>query len=83
VNRLDRKSLRFHQKVRAGFLDLAKHHPTRIKVVSARASKETVARAVARAVTPMLNKIRRSAARNRPAADRLSPQTSQARHAIR
>lgn len=83
LNRLDRESLRFHQKVRAGFLDLAKRHPTRIKVVSARASKETVARAVARTVTPMLDKIRRRTARNRPAADRLSPQTSQAHHAVR
>ena len=39
TNRLDRESLRFHRKVRAGFLDLAKRHPTRIKVLSARASK--------------------------------------------
>ncbi|MFZ1764037.1 MAG: dTMP kinase, partial [Nitrospira sp.] len=71
------------QKVRAGFLDLAKHHPKRIKVLSARTSKETVARAVARAVTPMLGHIRRGVDHNRPAASRPSPQKSQARHAIR
>ncbi len=82
-NRLDRESLRFHQKVRAGFLDLVKRHPKRIKVVSARASKETVARAVARIVAPMLSKIRRGTDNNRPAAGRPSPQKSQARHALR
>jgi len=83
LNRLDRESLRFHQKVRAGFLDLAKHHPKRIKVLSARTSKETVARAVARAVTPMLGHIRRGIDHNKPAASRPSPQKSQARRAVR
>lgn len=83
TNRLDRESLRFHQKVRAGFLDLAKHHPARIKVIPARASKETVARAVARIVAPMLDRmIRRqdsasTATRTRP------PRTTQVRHALR
>ncbi|MBS0172270.1 MAG: dTMP kinase [Nitrospira sp.] len=59
TNRLDRESLQFHQKVRAGFLDLAKRHPRRVKIVPARASKETVARTVARIVTPMLDRLRR------------------------
>ncbi|MCS6290516.1 MAG: dTMP kinase [Nitrospira sp.] len=83
LNRLDRESLRFHQKVRAGFLDLAKRHPTRIQVLSARAPKETVARAVARAVRPLLGHIRRSIDHTRPAASRPSSQKSQVRHAIR
>ena len=82
TNRLDRESLRFHQKVRAGFLDLAKRHPARVKVVSARASKETVARAVARVVTPLLDRmIRRLDSRS--AMTRTKPRTSQARHALR
>ncbi len=60
TNRLDRESLRFHQKVRAGFLDLAKRHPARIKVIPSRASKETVARAVARIVAPVLKRAHRA-----------------------
>ncbi|ULA66686.1 MAG: Thymidylate kinase [Nitrospira sp.] len=60
LNRLDGESLRFHRKVRSGFLDLAKRHPTRMKVVPARASKETVARAVARIVAPMLHRVHRA-----------------------
>ena len=83
LNRLDRESLRFHQKVRDGFLDLAKRDPARIKVLSARASKESVARAVARAVTPMLGKIHRGVGHNRPAASRPASQKSQVRHAVR
>ncbi|MDR4479761.1 MAG: dTMP kinase [Nitrospira sp.] len=83
TNRLDRESLRFHQKVRAGFLDLAKRHPTRIKVLSARTSKETVARAVARVVAPMLGRVRRLADDHKSALDSPSPRRSQARHALR
>ncbi len=82
TNRLDRESLRFHQKVRAGFLDLAKRHPARVKVVSARASKETIARAVARAVTPLLDRmIRRQDSRS--AMTHTKPRTAQVRHALR
>lgn len=82
TNRLDRESLRFHQKVRAGFLDLAKRHPRRVKIVSARPSQESVARAVARIVSPMLNQLRQqdacsSAPRTEP------PRTVQVRHALR
>lgn len=82
TNRLDRESLRFHQNVRAGFLDLAKRHPRRVKIVSARASRDAVARAVARIVTPMLNRLRRQDAGS--AAPRTKPpRTSQVRHALR
>jgi len=82
TNRLDRESIRFHQKVRAGFLDLAKHHPARMKVVAARGSKETVARAVSRIVTPMLNRLHRP---RRQAATRpsLPSRATEAAHAVR
>jgi dTMP kinase len=82
TNRLDRESLRFHHKVRAGFLDLATRHPKRMKVVPARASKETVARAVTRIVAPMLSRVRQ--AMNEAAGSRTSsPRTPKARHALR
>lgn len=83
LNRLDRESFRFHQKVRGGFLDLAKRHADRIKVLSARTSKETVARAVVRAVTPMLSNMHRGMDRDRPATGRPSLHKLQAPHAIR
>ena len=82
TNRLDRESLRFHQKVRAGFLDLAKRHPARMKVVPARASQEIVARAVTRIVAPLLHRVHRidhRAAKPRTA----SVDTTQVRHALR
>ncbi len=82
LNRLDRESLRFHRRVRAGFLDLAKRHPRRIQIVSARASRETVARSVTRIVTPLLDRPGRE--NSRSAASRLQPsRTSQVRHAVR
>ncbi|HNA87513.1 MAG TPA: dTMP kinase, partial [Nitrospira sp.] len=82
TNRLDRESLRFHQKVRAGFLDLAKRHPARIKVIPSRGSKETVARAVARIVAPALNRIHRADHQTaKPRAT--SSHTTQVRHALR
>ncbi len=82
-NRLDRESLQFHRKVRAGFLDLAKQHPKRIKVVSAGSAQDTVARTVAHIVAPVLNTHRRRAARNSPSPHNPILRTSQARHAIR
>ena len=82
TNRLDRESLRFHQKVRAGFLDLAKRYPARMKVVPARASKEAVARAVARIVAPLLNRVHRTDAQT--ATPRSTPSHhTQVRHAAR
>ncbi|HNL91084.1 MAG TPA: dTMP kinase [Nitrospira sp.] len=82
TNRLDRESLRFHQKVRAGFLDLAKRHPRRMHIVSARASQETVARAVIRTVAPALSRLRGQ--HGRPATPPATPpRTTQVRHALR
>lgn len=82
-NRLDRESLRFHRKVRAGFLDLAKRHPKRMKVIPARAAKETVARAVAQVVAPMLNAVRRRPEEDSRSPRNSSPRLSQAHHALR
>ncbi len=42
VNRLDLESLSFHEKVRAGYLLLAKSFPKRIKVIDASQRKEEV-----------------------------------------
>ena len=82
LNRLDGESLRFHRKVRSGFLDLAKRHPTRMKVVPARASKETVARAVARIVAPMLHRVHR-ADTHTAAPHAATSRAAQVHHALR
>jgi len=42
-DRLDQESLSFHQRVRRGFLALAKQHPKRIQKVDARQSPQTLA----------------------------------------
>ncbi len=42
-NRLDQESLRFHQRVRRGFLALAKEHPKRIQTIDARQSPHALA----------------------------------------
>ena len=81
-NRLDRESLQFHRKVRAGFLDLAKRNPGRMKVVPAGATQEAVARAVALTIAPMLSKHRCGAMKNSPSPRTQSPRLSQARDAL-
>jgi dTMP kinase len=45
-NRLDRETERFHARVRAGFLALARREPRRIKVVDAAQSPDSVAASV-------------------------------------
>ncbi len=42
-NRLDRESISFHQRVRRGFLALAKEHPTRIQRIDATRSPQVLA----------------------------------------
>jgi dTMP kinase len=42
-NRLDLETKRFHTKVRAGFLALAKREPRRIKTIDARQSPDAIA----------------------------------------
>lgn len=45
-NRLDREAERFHKKVRAGFLQLARREPRRIKIVDAQHPPDSVAATV-------------------------------------
>ena len=82
-NRLDRESLPFHRKVRAGFLDLARQNPRRMKVVPAGSAQDTVARTVVHIVAPLLSTYRRRVAGHSPSARNPILRTSQARHAIR
>ena len=83
-NRLDRESLQFHRKVRAGFLDLAKRDPRRMKVVPAGAVQDAVARAVAHTVAPDAQQAPPPHS-GRPAVTTctLTSSSSQARHALR
>jgi dTMP kinase len=83
TNRLDRESLRFHRKVRAGFLDLAKRDPKRVKIIPARAAKDLVARSVAQIVVPVLNRHHRDVTGDSPSRGRHEPHTTRARHAVR
>lgn len=50
-NRLDQETERFHKKVRAGFLALAKKEPQRIMLIDASSSLESVERKVEHCVT--------------------------------
>jgi len=61
-NRLDREAERFHKKVRAGFLQLARREPRRIKVLDARQPPDLVA---ATMETLVLDWLRTSRARDR------------------
>jgi dTMP kinase len=46
-NRLDQESLKFHRRVRRGFLSLAKENPQRIQTLNARLPPDTLAAQVA------------------------------------
>ncbi|WP_018753504.1 dTMP kinase [Paenibacillus sanguinis] len=54
VNRLDMESLHFHQKVREGYLLIAKMYPERIRIVDASRSKEQVAAEIRRQLSATL-----------------------------
>lgn len=82
-NRLDRESLQFHRKVRAGFLDLAQQNPGRMKIIPAGGTPEKVARAVARSITPMLSRYRPDTLQPRSAPRPPSPPSPRTRHALR
>lgn len=56
LNRLDREATQFHERVRRGFLDLAKREPRRIKVLNAAAEAEAVAEAVTALVRRFLQR---------------------------
>ena len=57
-NRLDLETERFHTKVRAGFLALAKREPRRIKTIDARQSPDAIARQVETLVLDQLRSLR-------------------------
>jgi dTMP kinase len=57
-NRLDLEAKRFHTKVRAGFLALAKREPRRIKTIDARQSPDAIARQVETLVLDRLGSLR-------------------------
>lgn len=54
-NRLDRESVTFHERVRRGFLALARQHRKRIKKVDAKQSPDGVARVVESLVQRLLS----------------------------
>lgn len=62
-NRLDRENTRFHQKVRAGFLALARREPRRIKIVDASPEPEAVGAAVEAVIARWLQRRRPCATR--------------------
>ncbi|HEX5647866.1 MAG TPA: dTMP kinase [Nitrospira sp.] len=57
-NRLDLETERFHTKVRAGFLALAKREPRRIKTIDARQSPDAIGRHVENLVLDRLRSLR-------------------------
>lgn len=56
VNRLDLEKIEFHNKVREGFLSLAKRYPDRFVVIDASLSREEVAKATMEAILSRLCK---------------------------
>jgi dTMP kinase len=57
-NRLDREAARFHERVRKGFLTLARKQPGRIKVLDARQDPDALTLEVDRLVTAFLSRTR-------------------------
>ncbi len=51
-DRLESESINFHKKVREGYLELAKQHPNRIKVINANQPIEDIYKAVIQIVKP-------------------------------
>jgi dTMP kinase len=54
VNRLDMESIAFHERVRKGFLQLARQEPRRMKVVKASGTQERISNAVTHLIEPLL-----------------------------
>ena len=53
-NRMERKAVDYHRRVREGFLEEARHHPERIVVIDATASIEAVYHEIVRQVAERL-----------------------------
>jgi dTMP kinase len=58
-NRLDAETLKFHQHVRAGYLELVKQEPQRWRVINAARSVEEVQAEIRAAVGARLNQVKR------------------------
>lgn len=56
VNRLDMESMSFHERVRKGFLQLARQEPHRIKIVKATGTEEQISDTVADLIEPLLER---------------------------
>ena len=54
VNRLDHETAAFHQRVRKGFLSLARQAPRRIHTINARRSTQAIARQLITLINPLL-----------------------------
>ena len=54
-DRIERRSLTYHSRVRQGYLALARANPGRIKVIQGQKSKETIQRTIRRFVDSLLN----------------------------
>ncbi len=54
-NRLDKETLQFHQRVRRGFLTLAKQDPQRIQKLNARQSPDTLTMRIASMMTNLIH----------------------------
>ena len=57
VDRMEREDIRFHEKVRAGYLELARREPERIKVLDASAGVEEIRAKVTEAVESHLHNL--------------------------
>ena len=55
-NRIDQESLRFHQRVRRGYLKLARSTPARIKIVNAKKAPDEVTDSIQRIVGQLLSR---------------------------
>ena len=53
-SRFEQQKIAFHQKVRDGYLDIARREPQRIRVIDARQTPAAVKRAIEEALTPLV-----------------------------
>jgi len=57
ADRMEQESLDFHERVRDGFLALAKSEPNRIKVVEAQQSIEAISADIVAQISPLLESL--------------------------
>lgn len=74
VNRLDRESLKFHHRVRDGYLKLARAEPRRIRIVDASENINAVASAIQRATLKVLKGYSQQLARSSLTAGKRAPE---------